>query len=161
MRYKALATATGSLTNVVWTLVYDASDGYWYPTGATSPLIQFATAGFANSATSTWQDTLTPKLTLPFSGDYSVDSSALCTQSTAGGVSPAMGIIANGIGTPTLFGQITITAVTWPETITAPLPLIGGSAGAILSQAVFTQDATPAHTVWTQRILRVTPIRVR
>lgn len=73
IRYKATAVATGAASNVWWTLAYDATDAYWYPVGAPSPLTAEIDAAAGETTASTSYTNLAtsgPGFTLPLAGDY-------------------------------------------------------------------------------------------
>lgn len=159
LRVKLLASATGATSDVSWTLVYDAATAYWYPQGAPA-LIAFTAASFASSSTAAFQDSATPKITVPFAGDYELDWSAICNQSAAGTVWPARtAAIQNGSTGPTVYAEGLVAAAT-TETIAGFESALAVPVSAAITVAVYTNDGTPAHTTWTQRWVRVRPIRV-
>lgn len=151
--------STGSVVDAVWSFTYNAAEGYWYPTGA-APLVAFVAGSFASSATATWQDTLAPKITVPFAGDYLFDWSTLCDQATSTVWPVRSAAIQNGTLGPSVFAETAIILGT-SDTLGSFESAVGVTAATGITIAVYTNDGVPAHTTWLQRALRVTPLRCR
>jgi hypothetical protein len=85
IRYKALASYTGALSDVWWTFTFDAAAAYWYLTGG-SPLVTYAVSGAGETTVSSSYvtPTTTTTVVLPFPGDYLVALAAVMSNNTIG-----------------------------------------------------------------------------
>lgn len=156
--YWARAATTGATADERYELVFDLASGYWYVAGAAA-MYAYVAGSFASSATATWQDTLTPKITVPLAGDYEVEVSAIANQATSVVWPVRMAPIQNGSTGPTIYAETKVDIGT-TESMILFEPAVNVIAGTVFSISTYTNDGTPAHTTWTQRALRVRPVRV-
>lgn len=166
MRIKAGNSFTGAQQDQWWFFIYDASSAYWYPSGDNAPIVGFTAAAFTSSAGSTFQDTLTPKITIPFAGDYTIEVEALANNG-AGAAACLFGVGHNAVTPGTIalgFGQTQLAANTsgslfWKADFTA-VNSQACAVGDTVSGFAWTNNGTPANSNFTNRRISVKPLRV-
>lgn len=161
--YRATAVSTGAQQDVFWTFVYSAADAYWYAANC-QPLVGYATGAFSSSIASTYQDTLTPKITIPFAGDYTIRCGALAAMAT----SQATAILGPGktaVIPPVGFAEASIVANTATSLIWdaefSQANAFACAAGDQISCIAWTDNGTPSRATFSNRHLSIQPLRVR
>jgi hypothetical protein len=159
IRYKAPTGLTGGTVNVVWTLVYDASESYWYYAGG-APITNFVTATDTTASLTYVTPGTVQAITVPFAGDWAVALSADMSSNTAG----------DGAAYSYAFGS-TVASDNWAVFCNAN----GAAASGVRGRPYVTHTGQSANDVITakiraivggtaafdMRLMNVLPVRVR
>lgn len=147
---------------VMWSLVYRASDGYWYKVGGAPLFAEVSTDQPITGALSTYQDLATagPSIVNPLAGDYRCCAGCFLYVTT-GGTTVKMGIkIGGGATSDFIQTDVVPTATNYgqePSRCSANLLLGLGSNTTIKAQYWTNQNTAHFRDRW----LEIDPVRVK